>query len=712
MNKTRLQNGLRSLGLLLQPARDILAQVLPDHAEKNVRNAKYRKRTLVPQLDAVLVAQVPEAALVPVETRRSCLERIVAILVEDLVPVDSDQVPLSHHRGGIARSSDSSPAFRPERDLGLGVRGITVESTSDDREGLQRKLLEQVGQNWTFSDIQGLAGFYRLVPPSSRRPTVAEAWELSRKVGGIPGIRYAEPSIYQLHGAVDLAGDPDAPNALALFAASGWGSQDHEVAEAKADPEWSLEKTFAKKLWVNPKDGSLHQGSGILVGHIDTGYTHHPEVNPNVDAARGYDTWDKDSNAEDDLDPSFWDRLRTNLIVPSQPGHGTGTGSVIASPVDSQVAGLPGVTGTAPRCTLIPIRATPTVVILPTGSQDEVAAGIVAAVARGAHVISMSLGSPWYAHPLEAAVQLALREGVIVCAAAGNVVLKEDWFTGVTYPAAFPGVVAVAACDYHRRPWRDGCRGPCVAVTAPGTDVWRASAEKTGSWYTGHKTVYSVGQGSGTSFAVATLAGIAACWLRYWQIHFGGRDAFIQHLGGQVSAVPEAFRECLRSHQATPLDFPQSTPADLPGFDPSAYPRSHYGVGVVNAAELLKIVPRKPTMQPMTNALACDEGTSGRILAELARVSGHSIHDIRGALAADLGFDSSALDARLKVHGRELIHHFATNGAMRRRLDVLVSPESLAIKSAVLAAAPHSPKSLAHQLRGLASPGLKSDLAP
>jgi len=696
---------------LLFPLQAILKRVLPDHAEDKLRDAEYRKKTLVPLVDGMLVAQVPKAALVPDGMRRALIERMLALLIDDMLIPESDHVKSLASIEDPGLLAAAAAAELPEslpKDIDIGVRGITLEAPAADPAELRLQVQSHLGDAWSFGPLKGLPGFYHLTPPSEAHLSVSDAWESTRHLATLPHVIYAEPSIYQLPGAADMAARTDLAAPVAAAAGlSSWGMQDHNVRETETRPEWSLDLTKARDLWGD------HQGKGILIGHIDTGYSHHPEVLPNIATASGYDTWDDDANAEDDLDSSFSDRLGTNLFIPLNPGHGTSTGSVIASPRGKQDGhdSPEHVTGTAPRATIVPIRATPTVVILPTGSQDEVAAGIMAAVERRVNVISMSLASPWYARPLEAAVQRALDAGVIVCSAAGNVPLKETWFTSVMYPAAFPGVISVAACDYHGRPWRDGCRGEGVTVTAPGTDVWRAKVERKRVWLS-KKTVYTVGRSSGTSYAVATLAGIAACWLRHWTGHFGGRAAFIAHLGGRASAIPAAFAECLRQHEATAMTFPATTPADLPGYDPSKYPANHFGVGIVNAAELLKITPEAPPAAPamILAAAAPSPQNAGAILAEIAHASGHNIHDLRRALAADLGLGPVELDAHLASHGRELLHHFATSAALRQRLDTLVAPPQVAAMAA--AAGDLVPAvTLGRQLRTIASPSLAATLA-
>lgn len=55
-----------------------------------------------------------------------------------------------------------------------------------------------------------------------------------------------------------------------------------------------------------------------------------------------------------------------------------------------------------------------------------------------------------------------------IVAAAGNGGPKGK----PPYPAAYPGVIAVAAVDAEARPWADGTRGEYILLAAPGVDVW------------------------------------------------------------------------------------------------------------------------------------------------------------------------------------------------------------------------------------------------
>jgi len=74
---------------------------------------------------------------------------------------------------------------------------------------------------------------------------------------------------------------------------------------------------------------------------------------------------------------------------------------------------------------------------------------------------------------------------VIVAAAGNNGAAAEP-----SYPAAYPGVVAVTAVDRDLNVYRRATRGPYVDLSAPGVNVWTASAQGNGMLRTG--TSYAV----------------------------------------------------------------------------------------------------------------------------------------------------------------------------------------------------------------------------
>ena len=119
------------------------------------------------------------------------------------------------------------------------------------------------------------------------------------------------------------------------------------------------------------------------------------------------------------------------------------------------------------------IRTDPDDASVVLSSMRGLCRAIAHATARGAHVISISLGGPWPSATLRRAVEDAVSAGVIVLAAAGNHVRF------VVFPAALEEVIAVAASTIRDEPWSGSSRGDAVDITAPGASVWRARSRAT-----------------------------------------------------------------------------------------------------------------------------------------------------------------------------------------------------------------------------------------
>ncbi len=171
-------------------------------------------------------------------------------------------------------------------------------------------------------------------------------------------------------------------------------------------------------------------------------------------------------------------------------GHGPGNGD--------------GVLGVAPEARILPVRVIledkdPARAKARSTRGNALAEGIRWAADHGADVINLSLGDDSAsAHPEQGedeAIQYALRKGVVVVASAGNGGEKGD---RISYPAAYPGVIAATAVD------RYGTRAPFstrrwyATVSAPGVDVIIADPD--------HKYY----EGWGTSAAAAFVSGAVA----------------------------------------------------------------------------------------------------------------------------------------------------------------------------------------------------------
>ncbi|MFE5946708.1 type VII secretion-associated serine protease mycosin [Streptomyces sp. NPDC056480] len=250
-----------------------------------------------------------------------------------------------------------------------------------------------------------------------------------------------------------------------------------------ADTPWPLQRVLLDELWQDTK------GKGVRVAVIDTGVDDvNPQLKGAVDAKAG-----KDYLKPDKENPGLGDEQRgkTDGTV-DQVGHGTKVAGIIAArPVDGT-----GFVGLAPEAMIIPIRQNDE---KNSGKADSMAEAIKWAVAKGAHVINISQDTTQRLGPetpMAKAVAEAIENDVVVVASAGN-----DGMDGqlkLTYPAAFPGVLAVASSDRNNERAAFSQSGPMVGVAAPGVDIV--------------STVPGGGQcvDNGTSFSAPYVAGVAA----------------------------------------------------------------------------------------------------------------------------------------------------------------------------------------------------------
>ena len=140
--------------------------------------------------------------------------------------------------------------------------------------------------------------------------------------------------------------------------------------------------------------------------------------------------------------------------------HGTGIAGIIAARGQLQ--------GVDPQAVVLSVRA------FPAAEGDAPAEATSLALLRGvdwavdqtADVINMSLAGP--PDPMvDAAVEEAMKAGVIVVAAAGN----NGPGAPPAYPAAVKGVAAVTAIDARGALFKDANHGAYISVAAPGVDV-------------------------------------------------------------------------------------------------------------------------------------------------------------------------------------------------------------------------------------------------
>jgi hypothetical protein len=230
------------------------------------------------------------------------------------------------------------------------------------------------------------------------------------------------------------------------------------IVVAVADTGVDLEHPdLVDKLWVNVDEVP---GNGL-----------DDDANGWVDDVHGYDFWYDDAGPDDDN------------------GHGTHVAGTVAAATDNGI----GVAALGWRSSLMPLK---TQARNGVGTTAELAEAIVYAADNGAHVVNVSLGQELSLCPnaLQAAIDYADRNGVLVVAATGNRDLDPD---KAFYPAACERVLGVTVTDAWDR-CVGASRGVYVDVAAPGRDILSTLP---GGTY---------GYASGSSMATPLVSGLAA----------------------------------------------------------------------------------------------------------------------------------------------------------------------------------------------------------
>jgi lambda repressor-like predicted transcriptional regulator len=452
-----------------------------------------------------------------------------------------------------------------------------------------------------------------------------EAFELSYAIADATGALTAEPELgtdfFVMPSEEGLEGAIEVPGC--------WVPEGEDIAAAQ--PFWAVDKINARAAWnLSPAPGGKAKGQGVLVFQPDTGVADHDEIEAGMlDLARAHDFVANRPGATDPLNYS------------GNPGHGTGTASVVASRAAGKMA------GSAPLATLVPLRAIESVIVFDHG---RVAAAVEHARRNGTNVITMSLGGAW-SSSLRSAIGRALADGVIVMAAAGNCVKFVVW------PARYEEVVAVSGTNSRDEAWRGSCRGEAVDISAPAEFVPRAKRNPADGG-----GPHMMAGGQGTSFAVAITAGVAALWLAYHTV--SAVKAVVPH-GGSVQAL---FASLMRASARCP-----------PGFDTSTM-----GAGIVDAEALLNaglafVAEEAPVVSAdpyhSLHTLLAEAGGAEAVLGAVdqrrfaAELSHHALSRARAATTGQL---ESAAGGSMRVPLSETLKKAADDGGAAAALLRLV----------------------------------------
>ncbi|MER6915452.1 type VII secretion-associated serine protease mycosin [Streptomyces sp. NPDC000594] len=219
---------------------------------------------------------------------------------------------------------------------------------------------------------------------------------------------------------------------------------------------WALQRVLLDEVWKQST------GKGVRVAVVDTGVdVRHPQLKGAVDTSRGINLMPRDIKDENGRTTERGKEDGTTDTV----GHGTKVAGIIAARPRPGT----GFTGLAPGATIIPIQQNDAE---GNGTAVTLAEAIDHAVEQGAGVINISQDTANAEEPTQLlgdAVKRALAAGVVVVASAGNDGLGGN--VKKTYPASYPGVLAVASSDRDNERAAFSQSGDFVGVAAPGVDI-------------------------------------------------------------------------------------------------------------------------------------------------------------------------------------------------------------------------------------------------
>ncbi|NCN41587.1 S8 family serine peptidase [bacterium] len=280
---------------------------------------------------------------------------------------------------------------------------------------------------------------------------------------------------------------------------------DKELEVILKDPAlsqaWGLNMTEAQKAWRVSKGSK-----DIVVAVIDTGIdVNHPDLANNLwvnpgETGMDNDGKDKASNGKDDDGNGFiddvhgWNFVKNDNNLQDSHGHGTHIAGIIGAEGGNGV----GISGVAPKVSLMALKYYDP----KSNSSDNLSNTVKAinyAVQMNAHIINYSGGGLSPSPDEKRAIEMAMKKGILVVAAAGNEKSNSD--IQKYYPADYglPNIVSVTAIDKKKEVLPSSNWGvSTVHIAAPGNNI--LSTLPNGQY----------GQMTGTSQATAFVSGVAA----------------------------------------------------------------------------------------------------------------------------------------------------------------------------------------------------------
>ena len=229
---------------------------------------------------------------------------------------------------------------------------------------------------------------------------------------------------------------------------------------------------YTEPLEVNWAHEQGFDGHGVRVGVVDSGLFAGHEDFEGVKILEGANYCAKEGEAaRTDISDSY--------------GHGTFVSGLIAAAYNGK-----GIAGLAPAVELVPLKCFEG----RNGSIANIASAIYDSVDKWhCQVVNLSLGIEKDSVVLRKAIEYADKAGVVMVAAAGNLLSGEHDPDGdpLNYPAAYPQVIGVGAVDSTQTVSGFSYRNTSVEICAPGQNLRGLSCQNPAGYVPGYGTSYA-----------------------------------------------------------------------------------------------------------------------------------------------------------------------------------------------------------------------------
>jgi thermitase len=363
----------------------------------------------------------------------------------------------------------------------IAVSAANISSIASSIKNLnQRYQLVSIEKVFKKAEnIAELSQTYKLLFPSG-----TDVMELMKQYSADPNVEYAEPNyIYRIFTPNDTyyTNYPANPNQWGLFnvgltsTGSGTSGWDFSTGEAS-----------------------------VKIAIIDTGVCTHEDLLSNLDTAEG---WNFVSVSTAELIAEGYtlvtgeDYNGPDGNFNDVHGHGTHCSGIASASTNNGK----GIAGAGWNCRIMPVKAGYAVIyggdVLGFLDDSDSSAAIVYAADHHAKVLSLSFGGT-DSTTLRNAINYALSKDCVIVAAAGN---DNSQSSSSNYPAAYSGVLAVAATDRNDQKASYSNYGSWVGISAPGGEIIGSTTGQIYSTYLNNTYEWM----SGTSMATPLVAGIA-----------------------------------------------------------------------------------------------------------------------------------------------------------------------------------------------------------